>query len=153
MAVSVRTATLDDLPALVEMGRRLHAESPRYRDSAYLPEKVEALGRSLIPAGGTHVAEKDGTIIGVMAGYVMEQWFSDYKVASDLVFYIAPEHRKTSRAALMLVRVFERWAFAQGAQEIIPGISSQIDIEGTTRFYVKMGYVVYGNTFIKRASL
>lgn len=150
MAVSVRVATLDDLPVLVEMGRQLHAESPRYRDSRYLPEKVEALGRSLIPAGGTHVAEKDGRIIGMLAGYVAEQWFSDYKVASDLTFYIAPEHRKTSRAALLLVRAFEQWAIASGAKEIIPGTSTQIDVESTTRFYTKMGYAVYGNTFIKR---
>lgn len=148
--VDVRTATEADIPAILEMGRDLHAESPRYRSSTYRPDKVEALARTVIPGGGTLIAEKDGTIIGMLAGYVAEQWFSDYKVATDFTFYIKPEHRKTGRAALKLVRAFEEWAIVQGAREIMPGISTQIDIEGTTRFFEKLGYAVYGNALIKK---
>lgn len=150
--VKVRAATEDDLPAILEMGRMLHGESPRYRGMSYNEAKVEALALKVIPTGGTLIAEKDGKIIGMLAGYVAEHWFSDDKVASDFTFYIRPEHRGTGKAALLLVRAFERWATAQGAKDIMPGVSTQIDIERTTRFYEKLGYAVYGNALIKKVS-
>lgn len=150
--VKVRAATEDDLPAILEMGRALHAESPRYAAMSYNEAKVEALALRVIPTGGTLVAEKDGKIIGMLAGYVAEHWFSDDKVASDFTFYIRPEHRRTGKAALLLVRAFERWAVERGAKDIMPGVSTQIDVERTTRFFEKLGYTVYGNALLKRVN-
>lgn len=149
MAVNVRTATLYDLPEIMAMGEALHAESPRYAMCSYNPAKVEALARQVIPAGGAHVAEMNGKIIGMIAGFVVDRWFGDDKMASDYTFYVKPEHRK-GRAALLLVRAFEGWAYLNGALDIVPGTSTMLDAEGTARFYEKLGYERSGYGFFKR---
>jgi GNAT superfamily N-acetyltransferase len=147
--IKARTATLSDLPEIMDMGKALHAESPRYSILSYNSDKVEALARQVIPAGGAHVAEINGKIIGVIAGFVVERWFGDDKIASDYTFYVKPEHRR-GRAALLLLRAFEGWAYLNGALDIIPGTSTMIDAEGTARFYEKLGYERSGYGFFKR---
>lgn len=149
MAVNVRTAILDDLPDILDMGAALHAESPRYAALSYNAAKVEARARDVIPGGGALVAEMNGKIIGMIAGFVCEHWFSDDKIASDYTFYVKPEHRG-GRAALLLVRGFEGWAYLNGAKDIVPGTSTLINAEGTARFYEKLGYERSGYGFFKR---
>lgn len=149
MGVSVRAAVEADIPTLIELGAALHAESPRFRRYPYSPRKVAEMALAVIPGGGALVAEIDGKIVGVMAGFVVEQWFSETKVASDLTFYILPEYRKKGRAALMLVRAFEQWAKSKGAVDVVPGASTQIDPDTTRSFYEKLGYVTSGYQFFK----
>lgn len=149
--------TVADIPAAVRMGRALHAESPRYTHLRFVPEKIEALIRSMVTGtlvtdapGGAFVAEKDGEIVGMFGGFITTPFFSDDKIASDYTFYVAPEHRRKGRAALALIRAFEDWAAAQGAVDLVPGVSTQIDAESTVRFYEKLGYERYGTAMIKR---
>jgi GNAT superfamily N-acetyltransferase len=139
------------------MGRLLHAESPRYSRMQFSEKKVETMIRRMVsgtlttPApGGALVAEKDGMIVGMMGGFVTETWFSEDKIASDYTLYILPEYRRKGRIAVELVRAFERWAIAQGAVDIVPGTSTEIDAEATRSFYQKMGYEHYGHSMIKR---
>jgi GNAT superfamily N-acetyltransferase len=157
LAANVRAATEADIPAIIEMGRALHAESPRYSRMSFAAEKIDALARSLIVGtlvsdapGGVLVAEKNGQIVGMMAGFVSAPFFSHDKIASDYTFYVKPEHRKTGRIALKLVRAFEAWAIAAGAADIVPGTSTEIDADSTRRFYEKLGYKHYGHAMIKR---
>lgn len=150
MGVSVRPAVEADIPVLIELGAALHAESPRFSRYAFSPVKVAGTALFAIAGGGAFVAENNGKIIGVLAGFVAEQWFSTDRVVSDLTFYITPEQRKKGRAALMLIRAFEQWAVSQGAMDIVPGASTQIDPEGTRRFYEKLGYTTSGYQFFKR---
>lgn len=150
MGVSVRPAVEADIPTILELGGMLHAESPRYREFSYSPKKVARLAMYVIGEGGALVAEKDGKIIGLIAGMVSEHWFSEDKIATDLTFFIVPEERKKGRAALMLVRAFEAWAESKGARHIVPGTSTQLDADGTARFYEKLGYERTGYQFAKR---
>lgn len=152
MGVDVRPAAAADIPALVEMGRAMHAESPRFARFGFNPDKVAALAAGVIPGGGALVAERDGIIVGMMAGFVVAQWFSDDLIASDFVLYLQPDERRKGRAAFMLVRAFEEWAKSQGAIDIAPGTTTGIDPEGTARFYEKMGYGRTGFAFHKEVS-
>ena len=147
---SVRVATLDDIPALVEMGAAMRAESPRYRSQSFDPAKVTQIAHQLIPTKGVGVAERDGKIIGMMAGVVVPTWFGHDLMATDLVLYVKPEHRKTTRAALLLIRAFEAWAEERGAVDIMPGVSTMVEVEGTVGLYEKLGYERYGAAMIKR---
>lgn len=151
MGVSVRAATLDDMAAILEMGRALHDESPRYAHLSFNEEKVFNLAHQVLtgPRGGAFVAEKDGRIVGMVAGYVIEHWFSDDVIASDYTFYVWPAHRG-GRAALLLWREFEAWAKAHGAVDCVPGITTGINMESTARFFEHLGYARAGYTFFKR---
>ena len=150
---SVRHALEADVPAMVELGRRMHAESPTYRELSYSPEKAAALGLrvvgTLLNPGGALVAEVNGRIVGMLAGYVVEHWFSHDKVASDYVLYIDPEHRG-GMTAVRLIRAFERWAIAQGATVLLPGVSTGVKTEQTRDLYRALGYEPYGVAMMKR---
>lgn len=141
--MEVRTATEADVPELLEMGRAMHAESPRYRHRHYSPDKVEQFARRLVATGGTHVAEIDGRIVGMFAGFVVEDWFGNDRVASDFVVYVRPEHRGSS-AFVRLVKAFEKWAAGQGAVEIAPGVSTEVDPDKTVALYERLGYRALG---------
>jgi GNAT superfamily N-acetyltransferase len=147
-----------DIPAVVEMGRALHAESPRYRRFSFDAGKVERLLRSRIEGtlvtdapGGAFVAEADGELVGGLVGYVAEPFFSTDKFASDFSFYVKPEYRGRTRAPLLLVRAFEAWAQSQGVVDLIPGTTTELDADKTVRFYEKLGYQMHGVVMRKEA--
>lgn len=157
MGVSVRNASESDISVLIAMGRALHAESPRYARLRFNADKVESLIRSMVTStivtsapGGVFIAEKSGIVIGMLGAFIHSPFFSDDKIASDYTFYVVPEHRRRGRAAVALIREFERWAYAAGAVDIVPGTSTMIDADSTASFYGKLGYERYGYTFIKR---
>lgn len=137
--MKVRCATHADIPAAIRFGAAMQQESPRFSRLGYAPEKVEALARVMVERGGSFVAEKGDTIVGMMGGFVSEHFFSYDKVASDLMVYVAPEHRGGS-AFYRLLTAFEQWAFVQGAVEIVLGVSTEIVTDQTIAMYERLGY-------------
>lgn len=144
----VRYATEADIPALIELGRAMHAESPRFAVHQYSPAKTAATIQFLIAHGVVLVAEKAGEPVGMMGGMVAPQPFLDSMQGVELAVYVAPAHR--GRTGMRLIRAFEAWAFDRGADEITLGISTEVDIERTAALYERLGYRRSGITTIKR---
>lgn len=153
--IKVRFATRADIEVMADMGQALHDESPRFASRSYSKDKVMRLGEHLLgtmmggPRGCMLIAEKGDEPIGMMVGFVTEDWFGHDKVASDYTFYVKPEHRG-GRAAVMLLKTFEQWAREQGAVEIMPGVSTLIHEGKTQRFYEKLGYRFTGVLLSKK---
>lgn len=150
---TVRPAVESDLPALIEMGRALHAESPRYQGMQFDARKLEALwhqlqGTMLAPAGCVFVVERGGYTIGMAVGMIATRWFCDDCYLTDLSVYVRPEHRQ-GRAFPRLVEALERWAAAQGITDIALGVSTEIHAEATSRAYTRLGYRLAGYTMVK----
>lgn len=142
---------------MVAMGVQMHAESPRYNRLCFSTSKADSLCRHMIEStlvtrapGGAFVAEKGGAVIGMIMGFIFAPFFTDEKVASDYCFYIMPDHRRKSRAAILLLNAFEQWARDNDAVDLLPGTTTMIDTESTASFYVKMGYEKQGYIFHKR---
>lgn len=133
------------------MGRRMHAESPRFRDSEYSAEKCAQTFDRLLANdyGVVLVAESNGEVVGMMAGFALEHFFSTDITASDVVVYVVPEARGTSAAA-RLIRAFEQWAVDKGASEIMLGVSTEVHSERTAAFYGRLGYPHSGHVVLKR---
>jgi GNAT superfamily N-acetyltransferase len=132
------------------MGRMMHAESPRFQRFSFSEEKTMQLVDMLLknPSGGVFVAESDGYVIGMMAGFITQHFFSYETTASDFVLFVVPSYRGGS-AALRLIKAFEEWAFESGAREITLGISTQGDTSRIAQLYQKLGYHDLGHTMIK----
>ena len=138
----IRHARPADVDRLLAMGRSLHAESPRYRRVAWDEERARAITEAMAadPESGLFVAEASGgMLVGMIAGFVVPHWFSRSTFASDLTVYVDPEHRGRV-VFLRLVGTFEQWARAQGAIEILLGVSTDIHPEQTVRVYERLGY-------------
>lgn len=144
----IRPATHSDIPRILELGALLHASSS-YRDQEFLPEKAGSFIGSLIDGDGVvFVAEIDGEVVGGIAGGLAEQWFSDARTAFDWSVFIDPT-RRSGITATKLMSAFEHWAKARGASQIHIGITTNLNADGTARFYRSIGYVDGGQLFVK----
>lgn len=147
----VRSATADDLPALIALGAAMHAESA-YAGFDYSSKKLYEMGLHYLAHPDTCFiavcADDCGTIYGMHAGYICEYYFGRDLIASDLLLFVDPTKRGGMAAAL-LVRAFEEWAFAKGAKEVCPGSSTMVAPERTAKLYERLGYTVVGNLFKK----
>lgn len=148
--MKIRFATLDDIPAFVEMARTFHSLT-RFREYDYNPERVAAnLGAVIENPRGTHcffVAEdSDGKPVGGLIGCVESHFFSDRLVASLIHYDVLPEKRMGG-AALKLLTAFKKWAENRGAFEISAGVNSGTDLDRMDSFLRKLGFQLTGGNY------
>ncbi len=148
----IRVAVGGDIPALVDLGYAMQQESPRFAHLAYAPVKVAQTLQQMIAAdnGRVFVAVRDDIVVGMMGGYVLEYFFSHDKFATDLYVYVAPPYRGGSFFTRLVV-AFEQWAIALDANEIVVGISTEVEAERTASLYERLGYRrIQGITLMKK---
>ena len=142
----IRHATLQDIPALIDLGQVMHAES-RYSVMPYLPSRVERTLHMLMNgAGCVLVAEVDGELVGGFMGACNEHYFSDQKVAGDLAIFVAPEFRGGMLGA-RLIKSFVEWAQEQGAKIIDTGVTTGVTTPQTEALFAKLGGKLIGSVF------
>lgn len=147
----IRPAVREDLPAMIALGARMHAESA-YAGFDYDTSKLVEMGLHYIENPERcflAVCEDNaGFLLGMHAGYICEYYFGRDLIASDLLLFVDP-CKRGSLAAAKLVKAFEEWAFAKGAREVCPGSSTMVAPERTAKLYERLGYIVVGNLFKK----
>lgn len=151
----IRFATVADIPALVEGGKRMHALT-RFRRQPYIAVKVARAFEALITQGQSKyvflVAEdSQDHIVGALIGVLEQQIFSDAWTASVMHYDVLPEARMGGYG-VRLLRAFERWASNRQVIEISLGVNSGEDLQRLSRFAQRMGYVKVGENHVKDAS-
>jgi len=103
----VRPAALDDIPALLEMGKAFHAES--MMPFAFNEDAMAAALRQMIESEGAAVLMTDRGVIGgaINPAYCDPSWL----YAVELFWWAQGD-------GLKLLRAFEGWAQQAGAKEI-----------------------------------
>lgn len=141
----IRAATLADIPALLALGARMHAESPHFRQIGFSADKLGATLRQVLdsPNGFLMVGDAKGEIAGVMVALAVEHWCSTDMVATDLALYVEPEFRGSMLAARLIGR-YKAWANERGAKITTAGISTGVNVEQTARLYEAMGFKRFG---------
>lgn len=145
---SVRTADAGDVAGVVALARAMHAESPVYRVRPFDPHKTAATFLGALPAGGAFVAESGGRIVGLMVGYLAEDFFGSAVIAGEYALYVLPEARGGT-SAVRLLEAFEAWARRAGAVGGFLGVTAGIDDERVAALYMKLGYRPAGAAFAK----
>jgi GNAT superfamily N-acetyltransferase len=144
--MGIRDATEQDLDAIVELGLEMHAESS-YRDLRFDPGKVRSFMSGLIVTQYVRVYEKDGQLLGGMAGLITPTWFSDDLSATDIALMVSKEHRG-SLIAVRLIKDFVRWATDRGATQIRPGVTTGAVGDAGARLYEALGFEAVGTTYV-----
>lgn len=136
----IRPATHADIGAMLVLAEAMHAES-RFARRRFSLDKMAALFSSLIDSddGLVLVAERDGVVHAVFAGYVAEDWFGPDRMSGDFGLFVRPDSRGGLDAA-RLVKAYVRWARERGVVEPEVGISTGIHTETTTRLYEALGF-------------
>lgn len=147
----IRRAKQSDIPALVELGRKMHGESPVWSRLTYSPEKVAETIERLIehPDGFAWVAVSDGTIVGGFLAVIEEHWMSSDRVASELALFV----EKTARGALLAARLVcagVAWAKIRNSRLMFAGASTGLEPERTAQFYERFGFERNGAIALER---
>lgn len=151
--MSVRLATVDDMPQLLALGRVMHAEGPAFRGTVLAEEKVQHAFRLAIGRGLFLVHEKsDGALDGMLAGLVTEHWYSHDLVFSDLAFFVHPDSRESlagGLAANKLLRAMIAWCREKGLEpeQITLGVSSGVKPLNTEKLLVHNGFKCNGGIY------
>lgn len=137
----IRAATPHDIPALVALGRLMHAESPIYSrlrfDADILARNLKAVMTS--PHGFSQVCEIDGELAGGMVAAAVPHWCSPDLVACDLALFIHPEHRGGT-AAVRLLTAYRDWAGDTGAVLVQFGVMTGVNVERTQAMCERLGW-------------
>lgn len=142
--MTVRPAVAADVPRIVEMGVRFVAESEYWKLGTANPDKIAVLALSLIESGGLFVAEDASGIVGMLGGCLMDHPMLDSLVASELAWWVEPDHRGTAGARLL--SAFAAWARERGANAlhmVAPNVR-------VAMHYKRLGYFEMETSFMRR---
>jgi GNAT superfamily N-acetyltransferase len=140
-----RPAALADLPRLCEMFERFRSESTY---AQYGPAHPEASTKTITllltsPDGVIIVSEDADRLTGMIGLMVIAHPWSGERCASELFWWLEPEHR--GRGAWLLRRA-ERWAVAQGAERMVMVSPLSPDVD---RLYQALHYAPMETLWVK----
>ena len=106
----IRPARVDDIPALVELGRQMYLESPNFRHLPLdLAKGQRWFAHAIKDSNYCVIVAADDEPYGVLLGYCIDYWFADATTANDLLLYVRPDKR-TGMVGTRLIRAFESGA-------------------------------------------
>lgn len=150
--MTIRFATLSDVPAFVEIGRYFHSVT-RFKEFEFDEKRLHEQLVAVIDGGqraGSHcflVAEdSDKKQVGGLIGCVERHFFSNQVVASLIHYDVLPQKRM-SGAALRLLKAFRKWAENRGAVELSVGVNSGDSIQKHDRFLKRLGFTPVGGNY------
>jgi len=141
-SISIRFARPEDQDPVLEMCRDMHLEGV-YADIPFDQRSIEQFldGRAM------WVAVLDGEVVGFLVGDMQPYMFNMRELlAVEQLWYVRPKNRG-SRAAILLLKAFERWALDLGSREICMATSTGPDYGPLMK---KLGYDCHGGVFKKR---
>jgi GNAT superfamily N-acetyltransferase len=146
-AVTVRRATVEDVPALQRMAAAFAASDvyPAGSLPAPPPCDIEAFVR--FDLGVVFVLEESGQVAGMLAARVLESGAA--RIADELVLWVEPAYRH-GRGAFRLAREFEAWARGPAAgcgwmKMVAPASNPKVGA-----FYASLGLTPIETHYLKR---
>ena len=149
--MTIRPATLADLPALLRMAAAF-VEQTSYRGKlASNADAVVNLVHGLLQQGLVLVAADGDTPIGMLGAIVFVSPMTGEKTANELALWVEPGHR-AFRTASALLNTFEAWAQEQGATVV--QLSAPAGEQGARvgRLYGHRGYEPLETTYQRRVA-
>lgn len=142
----IRDATVNDIPALLDMGMRFHAGSAYAKLIEPSRLAVQATLKSLIelPIGCVIVDERDGALVGAILGVLVPHFITGQQIATELSWWVDPEHRG---AGLRLMERLEEWARDRGAKFITMVEPPENPRVG--QLYERHGYMLLEKSYMK----
>lgn len=106
--MKTRPATIADIPRIIEMGEPFWQQTIYAKTVAYDPDSMDHFARVMINHGILIVAEKEGAIIGAVGAVIGPCYANmDYKIASELYWYVEPGDRSNGAGKALLLALEE----------------------------------------------
>ncbi len=147
--MKIRSATHDDIAALLDMGKGMLLES-RFHAHGFAPGKTIRLIEHVFQNPQTNclfvAVNSTDEIAGFIAGHTLDYFFCDALLAQDRCFYVRPQHRGSS-AAIKLLSAFRRWAELRHAHDLCINMSVAIDMPRFNKLMTRLGFSCCGSNF------
>lgn len=144
----IRRATLSDMPALLQLGERMHAESAFARHAFDTETATDTITSYIsLPHRALWVALRGDVVVGGLLAFIAPFYFSRALYAGELALYVGAEHRGGS-AAFRLVRELLAWAREKAVAEVRVGVTAGINNPVGVKLYTGMGFRPSGDIFV-----
>lgn len=147
MAIVVRNPSLEDYAVINTLGKWFQ-ENSNFKNCGWSDGKVYGLVKAAVdPESDTLIliAEDEGEVIGFFIGRVVEYFFSDKKIAEDLVMFFKPDRRDGIGSVISkIILGFQLWATSKGVHEVSVGITSGIAGDGYKKLLKRHGFTEVG---------
>ena len=148
---SIRAATIDDIPAYMDLAAAFVATTPINHVVPFDREGTAAFVEKALdnPDMLILVAEDAGKIIGITGALLYPMYFNPAKlVAQELWWYLTPETRggPTSK---MLFQTIEKWAKDKGAEAMFMIALADARVDTMAKVYKRNGYTPAERTYMK----
>lgn len=134
---SIRNATLEDIPHLVELGRRFIAAAGQ----DYRADVATATLEQLV-SNETAVLLVNENLTAMLGGVLYPYFFNGERVAQELFWW-------AEGSGLKLLEAFEQWAKDNDARAVLMVCLEALSPERVSRIYERRGYVPLERTFMK----
>jgi GNAT superfamily N-acetyltransferase len=138
----------------MDMARKFYETTPYHGVVDYDDSKMSDVIISLLENPTERIAilaidDKTGEPVGMLCGQVGETLFNRKRVASELAWWIDPDHR-SSRVSIELINAFEYWAKHKARCEYVQLATVETDqVERISKFYNRKNYNIYERCFLK----
>lgn len=147
---TLRHAGLNDVPAIVEMGRKLYEGSVYSTVKADYTRSREMIEKFIIEGNQNFLvmlSHDEGKPVGVIAAYAFQPLFSSERIATESLLWLEPEYR-TSKRGNELLDAYEYWAKLIGVSVVQYGLLASADPR-LGDFYRRRGCVEVERVFYK----
>lgn len=153
--MTIRFATPSDVPALVQLGKHMHAIT-RFRTLDYDETRVaQGLTAALTQGSARYVGfvseDSQGQVVGGLLAVLEKHIFSQQLTASIMHYDVLPEKRMGGYG-VRLLKAFEQWCKNRRVAEINFGINSIEELQEMERlgnFALRMGYSKVGENYVR----
>ncbi len=146
----IRFATAADIPALVELGREIHAGT-RLSALPYDEEKLASQFRAILePPNESYcifaaVVPGEG-FVGALMGAVAEYPFSDARMSSNYVYFVRSRYRGSSLAVRLLF-AFRQWARNRDVMMFCISQNAGVDTGRFDKYMHHLGFERMGGNY------
>tara|TARA_R100000700_G_scaffold4807_2_gene8221 strand:+ start:170 stop:625 length:456 start_codon:yes stop_codon:yes gene_type:complete len=142
-----RKGVIEDTEQILVLGRQMHKESA-FADLDWSDIKAANLFKTCVsnPNYCCFVVEKNGFLVGMIAGKVSEYFFGHDKILSDFVWFVDQENRGTM-ASIRLLKMFIGFGKKWHVAEVCIGVSTQVLLDRTDKLLKKFDFENVGGTY------
>jgi len=149
--VTVRSATKDDLPDYIVMGRKFHESCPLHSTVAFDDEGFSEFYLAALENENLQfwIAEQDGQLVGICGAVAYGMYFNPAKtIVQELWWWITPEARGNGVGNLMFDAI-ENWSKEIGASALFMIALENSDVDQVSRIYARKGFSPMERTFFR----
>lgn len=139
----MKVATIEDMEEILSMSMKFMSETgfSEFSDEEYIKLTIEDV--LLSPQNQKIILLEPG--VGFLAGTVLPFPFGPHLMASEIAWYIHPEHRGKKTGSEFL-KAFEYWAKEKAGCKMVNMMCLD---ERLDKYYTNNGYKLYERTYMK----